>query len=193
MKLPNPSPCLNPALRWRRLPQVAAPSQVRDWLRDAGSLTRRLQQLGRFSVRPTHQQIEPPRPEEMRLLRLRFRQRSLIREVILSVNGEPVVYARSVLPLHSLRGANRVLGHMARRSLGAELFKRPRAERRQIWAARLPGAIVPGGEAAWGRQSLFLKRGHPLLVAEVFLPRLWRCCAGNATPQPGTARHAETT
>ncbi|MCG8437431.1 MAG: hypothetical protein MI751_05065, partial [Pseudomonadales bacterium] len=33
-----------------------------------------------------------------------------------------------------------------------------------------PGQDLP---ACWGRQSRFIKRGAPLLVAEYFLPALW--------------------
>lgn len=166
-----PARLLNPALRWWPLPVIQAPAEVRDWLADGGSLTRRLQRFGAFRVVPQRQMIAVPRAEEAALLGLPGRQHALIREVSLYVNDQPVVFARSVLPLASLGGANRVLGHMARRSLGAELFRAPRAKRAQVWATQ---AVVPGGvEPCWGRQSLFLKRGRPLLVAEFFLPALW--------------------
>src|SRR5690606_32663685 len=145
---------------------------MRDWLADAGSLTRRLQRFGTFRVVPQRQMIAVPRAEEAALLGLPGRQQALIRQVLLYVDGVPVVFARSVLPLASLKGANRVLGHMAKRSLGAELFRAPRAQRAQVWAAQ---AAVPAsaGQTCWGRQSLFIKRGKPLLVAEFFLPALW--------------------
>lgn len=150
---------------------IQAPAEVRDWLADGGSLTRRLQRFGTFRVVPQRQMIAAPHAEEAALLGLPGRQHALIREVLLYVDDVPVVFARSVLPLASLKGANRVLGHMARRSLGAELFRAPRAKRAQVWATQ---AVVPGGvEPCWGRQSLFLKRGKPLLVAEFFLPALW--------------------
>ncbi|MCB1836507.1 MAG: chorismate lyase [Alcanivoracaceae bacterium] len=166
-----PARLLNPALRWWPLPVIQAPAEVRDWLADGGSLTRRLQRFGTFRVVPQRQMIAAPRAEEAALLGLPGRQHALIREVSLYVNDQPVVFARSVLPLASLGGANRVLGHMARRSLGTELFRAPRAKRAQVWATQ---AVVPGGvEPCWGRQSLFLKRGQPLLVAEFFLPALW--------------------
>jgi chorismate lyase len=118
------------------------------------------------------QQVVAPTAAEGRLLGLRARQRALVREVLLLLNGEPVVFARSVLPLASLTGANRVLGHMARRSLGAELFRNPRARRLAVWVAQVPPLRLPLelDQLAWGRQSLFIKRGQPLLVAEVFLP-----------------------
>src|SRR5690606_759093 len=167
-----PARLLNPALRWWPLPVIQAPAEVRDWLADGGSLTRRLQRFGAFRVVPQRQMIAVPRAEEAALLGLPGRQHALIREVSLYVNDQPVVFARSVLPLASLKGANRVLGHMAKRSLGAELFRAPRAQRAQVWATQtqLPDA---GLAACWGRQSLFIKHGQPLLVAELFLPALW--------------------
>lgn len=172
-----PSPVLNDAIRWRDAALVRAPGPVAPWLADPASLTRRLQARGRFAVVPLEQGIRAPRAEEARLLGLRFRQQALIREVLLHLDEVPVVYARSVLPLNSLKGKNRILGHMARRSLGAELFRPPRARRRAVWVAQVPATALPpaaGTRApAWGRQSLFLKRDQPLLVAEIFLPALW--------------------
>ncbi|WP_245932355.1 chorismate--pyruvate lyase family protein [Isoalcanivorax indicus] len=162
--------------RWQPLARVRAPAPMADWLADTGSLTHRLRQLGQFSVLPLRQRIAAPAPQEARLLQQPPRHAALIREVCLHVDGVPVVYARSVLPLTSLTGANRVLGHMARRSLGAELFRRPRARRCAVWAATFPPGALPvaaGDTPVWGRQSLFRKRGKPLLVAEVFLPALW--------------------
>lgn len=174
LKAPDPARWLNPALHWRPLAQLDPPAHVADWLTDAGSLTRRLQRHGRFSVRPVRQGIAIPRRDEAFMLGLAPRRRALIREVLLQLDGEPVVQARSVIPLASLQGANRVLGHMARRSLGSELFRRPAAARPLVWGARVPGALLVDGCDAWGRQSLFIKRGRPLLVAEVFLARHWQ-------------------
>lgn len=171
--------------RWQPLSRVRAPAPVTGWLADAGSLTHRLRKLGDFRVHPLQQRIAPPTAQEARLLGLPPRRAALIREVCLHVDDVPVVYARSVLPLASLRGANRVLGHMARRSLGAELFRRPGAQRCAVWAATFPPETLPvaaGDMPAWGRQSLFRKRGQPLLVAEVFLSALWPLSDRATTP-----------
>lgn len=173
MKPPNPAPWLNPVFRWRPLQHLDPPAPVADWLADAGSLTRRLQRYGRFSVMPRHQRIATPRADEACLLELSPRRYALIREVLLKLDGEPVVQARTVIPLSSLHGANRILGHMARRSLGSELFRPPAAARPMVWGARIPGTLLVDGQPAWGRQSLFLKRGMPLLVSEIFLARHW--------------------
>lgn len=168
------SPFLDADLVWQPLARLSVPSPWADWLADEGSLTQRLQRYGKFSVQPLSQRVARPSSAEAMLLGLPSRQLALIREVLLLLDGQPMVFARSVLPLPSMSGANRVLGHMAGRSLGAELFRLPRARREQVWAAlvsptRLP---VPVAASCWGRQSLFSKRGKPLLVAEVFLPAL---------------------
>ena len=187
----QPSPILPAHCHWQPLGRQPLPPVIGDWIADSGSLTQRLRRHGRFAVRPLRQWIAQPSLTELRLAGQRLRQHALLREVLLTLDGEPVVFARSVLPLRSLHGANRVLGHMARRSLGLELFKPPKAERRAVWVTRLDGEQlpVPGLRGpVWGRASLFEKRGQPCLVAEFFLPALW-ARPGVARPGVATAVH----
>ncbi|WP_101674291.1 chorismate--pyruvate lyase family protein [Alloalcanivorax mobilis] len=167
-----PNTALRADLQWRELDTLTLPPAVRDWLSDPGSLTARLRRHGRFQVRPGASRVGLPEPAERRLLGHSGRRWALIREVILLLDGEPAVEARSVLPLTTLNQANRGLGHMGSRSLGSELYRRPAAERDQVWA-RL-GTTPHGRGPCWGRQSRFLKRGRPLLVAEYFLPGVWQ-------------------
>ena len=162
---------LHPDSLWRPLEQRVLPPVIRVWMADPDSLTRRLKRHGHFSVVPSLHTIAFPRADERQLLALPVRRAALIREVTLHLDGTPVVAARSVLPLTSLAGANRSLGHMGSRSLGLELYNRPVCQRDQVWARLAsPGQNHP---VCWGRQSRFIKRGAPLLVAEYFLPALW--------------------
>ncbi|MDX1803091.1 MAG: chorismate lyase [Alcanivorax sp.] len=162
---------LHPDNLWRPLDQRVLPALLRDWMADPGSLTARLQRHGRFRVAPGYHGINVPDHSEQQLLHLPARQRALIREVTLLLDDTPVVTARSVLPLTSLRGANRILANMGSRSLGSELYRRPQAQRDQVWVRF--GCPPHGNTPCWGRQSRFLKRQRPLLVAEYFLPALW--------------------
>ncbi|MQX52059.1 chorismate--pyruvate lyase family protein [Alcanivorax sediminis] len=165
-----PAP-LHPDSHWRPLEQLVMPVQIRDWMADPDSLTLRLKRHGQFRVIPGFHAMAVPALEERLLLGLPDRQAALIREVTLMLDDTPVVAARSILPITSLRGANRSLGHMGSRSLGLELYKRPLCQRDQVWARLAsPGH---GHPVCWGRQSRFIKRGAPLLVAEYFLPALW--------------------
>lgn len=163
------------AIHWRPLNTVAMPAQSRAWILQQGSLTRALQGLGDFRVRRLQQSYSHPTATEQQLLALPLRRWALIREVLLLVDDQPVAFARSVIPIGSLRGRNRILGHMANRSLGAELFRSPEARRQVVLEAAISPGLLPSGLSeipCYGRQSLFLKRGKPLLVAEIFLPAL---------------------
>ena len=166
-----PNSALRADERWRALRRLTLPPTIRDWLADPGSLTARLRRHGRFRVLHGGSRIAAPAADEKRLLSHTGRRVALIREVTLLLDDEPVVEARSVLPLASLGGANRGLANMGSRSLGSELYRRPPAHRDRVWVRY--GRTPTGQGPAWARQSRFVKRGRPLLVAEYFLPALW--------------------
>lgn len=173
--------------RWRTREQLRAgevPAGLRAWLFDGGSLTRRLVAAsgGAFRVEVQRQDWGHAAIEEARLLGHGARRACRLREVLLLGAGVPWVYARSVLPESSLRGRNRFLRQLRSRPLGALLFQSPDTERRRVDYARLDGRGFPGNESdapVWGRRSVFVFHGQPLLVGEYFLPVL------AATPFPG--------
>lgn len=149
------------------------------WLHDSGSLTARLVALsgGRFRVRITRLAWERPALAEVRALGMRTGEWALVREVVLEGNGTPWVIARSVIPRRTLVGANRRLRHLGSRPLGAFLFRDPTLRREGVTVVRMRLETRDEAEASahpsvWGRRSTFLLRGHPLLVAEYFLPAL---------------------
>jgi len=155
--------------------QLAAPR--RRWLLDDGSLTARLVALdaGAFSVRRLYQGWQVPLPSEQRLLQVPARQRALVREVLLRLDGQAVVFARSVFPISSLNGELAHLRKLQHRSLGAILFRYPGMQRSPFELARLSGHSaymapwVRQEVPAWARRSCFDIRGKRLLVSEVFL------------------------
>jgi chorismate--pyruvate lyase len=156
------------------------------WLSDQGSLTRRLvNRCGRdFRVRVLSQQWVKPRIEEAQLLGISPRQQVLLRQVQLVCAGQVLVYARSIIPLNTLRGKHRRLKYLGDKPLGGYLFANPRLERTQQQLA----TILPRDplfdialsdserdcDCIWGRRSLFRIDGKPLLVSEFFLPELVR-------------------
>lgn len=161
------------ALRW--LP-AACPRQMpghwRPWLEDQGSLTQRLTRAanGEFSVRVLSQHWSCPSADEARALNMPVRQIALIREVeLLGRNGEPWVYARSVLPASTLTGRERRLRLLGSRSLGSLMFRDPSLSRSPLVSARLHDEQ---GQTYWARRSVFRLHNKPLLVCEVFLPAM---------------------
>ncbi|AMO58694.1 chorismate--pyruvate lyase family protein [Endozoicomonas montiporae] len=154
------------------------PEPYRTWLLDSGSLTQRLKSMctKEFRVRVLkHEWGIPPRSEQD-FLGCNHEMAS-IRQVLLMVDDQPRVFARSVLPATSLTGANRELLELGDRPLGEFLFKQPSLERGPIEIDRLSASQFNDyldkpyqKEQSWGRRSLFLLNGKAISVCEFFLP-----------------------
>jgi chorismate--pyruvate lyase len=160
------------------------PDHVYAWLKDPASLTRRVTDAcsGKFRVEVKFQGWAGALSSETRLLRLGLREACLVREVELLCNDEPQVFARTLMPVSSLRGAARQLSHLRNKPLGKVLFANPRTRRKTVQIARiLPqhklfhsavSHLDEMPEELWGRRTLFLYVGKPILVNEIFLPTL---------------------
>jgi chorismate--pyruvate lyase len=176
--VPHASPAtLTP--QWSTLTPSAADSLTCDWLFDHGSLTRRLTQLSadHFSVTPLYEDWEVLREEECRTLGLPIGSLGWVREVYLRGHGEPWVFARSVAGHQALLDGGMALDELGSRSLGELLFCDRAFERQPIEICHYPMAWLPTEQAVeglWGRRSRFDRDALRVLVAEVFLPALWR-------------------
>jgi len=162
---------------------------LRLWLRAPGSLSRRIAALGdRFEVQTLRQ-------GPARLLPIESHDvgatRSWVREVMLKLDGEPLVWARSVTPRDALAGPWRALRGLGQRPLADLLFADRRVHRTPLRREKLPrgGALqrrlarqweaatgnTPPRGMVWGRSSVFRRRrGPPLRVMEAFVPSLAR-------------------
>lgn len=169
-------------LSWQPLP-TCGDALLRRWLIDRGSLTRRIQlRCAAFRLDVLSQEMARARPDEAPVIGLKAGVRCLEREVTLNCGSRAVVFAHSVAPLPTLKGAWHMLGGLGTRPLGAALFADPCVRRhplryRQLSArhalyhraARFAGALPA---TLWARRSLFVLDRAPLLVTEVFLPAI---------------------
>lgn len=155
--------------------------QYRHWLKDQGSLTRKIQlRCNAFSVRRVRLSQGHASRDEAKLLGLQPRTRALLREVYLYCNEHPLVFAHSVLPLPGLRGPWRALSVLGNKPLGAALFANPMVKRTPLAFKKLSPrddlfiracAMLPfTPKNLWARRSIFNLKGSPILVTEVFLP-----------------------
>ncbi len=153
----------------------------RHWLTDRGSLTRRLQQAcPAFRVLRLRQAPGRPNLDECAVLNLLPGRQAVIREVLLLNADAPLVFAHSVIPLHSLTGPWAGLAGLGNRPLGAALFTNPRIRRLALQYRHLDRRHPLYRAAAvhlstpprtlWARRSSFALANHPILVTEVFLP-----------------------
>ena len=156
------------------------------WLSDQGSLTKRLRDRcgDHFSVRVLNQQWLKPGIDEARLLQIPGRQTVLLRQVQLLCGSQVLVYARSIIPLDTLRGRHRRLKHLRDKPLGGYLFANLTLQRKQLRLASIarndPLFRIALSHSAqdcpciWGRRSLFTLDRKSLLVSEFFLPELFQ-------------------
>ena len=153
-------------------------------IRPCSSLTQRLQQTcgGGFGVEVVSQRMEPPMLSEAQAMQRPPQELALVRQVRLMCDGEPWVFARTVIPLPSLHGRLRQLALLGNRPLGAVLFADPTMKRSDIEVACVGQnkrlyhmamqGVAGGVSEIWGRRSVFTLHSRPLLVSEFFLPPL---------------------
>lgn len=173
---------------WQPLRQVRRqqiPSSLRAWILDPHSLTQRLRErYGQsFRVDLQAQGIGHPLLDERRRLDMRTGLNGLVRQVYLYGEGRPVVFARTMIPLTSLRGELRRLTRLGTRPLGEFLFTRLASTRAGVELAAIPpghplhrkvcAETTHTRETLWARRSLFIVDAKPLLVLELFLPTLY--------------------
>ncbi len=173
-------------LRWCRKKHCLTSSleaQIKSWLFDRGSLTARLINhcQGKFSVEVISVKRATPTPDEIAALGMRPRSQALIRQVLLYCDNRPVVYARTIIPVSSLRGALRGLALLGNRPLGAVLFSDKSMQRKPMEITHLDAEHAcykwtqsKSLEPIWGRRSVFILKNKQLLVSEFFLPELFR-------------------
>lgn len=168
-------------LRWLKNPMLSA--VYRKWLIDTNSLTARLQlRYSQFAVKPITLKYAKPIAHEATLLCIPAHKTALIREVLLLGDNQPVVFAHSVLPRTSLRGAWKGLGRLGNKPLGAMLFANPKVKRTPLEYKKLPRQhpismrvaehMQTSPKALWARRSVFSLNCAKILVTEVFLEEL---------------------
>ncbi|WP_150112023.1 chorismate--pyruvate lyase family protein [Marinospirillum insulare] len=139
----------------------------RSWLQEKGSLTLRLKSHAQqdFKVSVLSEKVILAPANEVALLGC-IKQRAWVREVLLEVDGEPWVFARSVLPLNTQGGLRRRLTQVGNTALGQVLFSDPLIKRGPFVFCAPNQLSTP---SLWGRASCFYAKNLRLLVAEHFL------------------------
>jgi chorismate--pyruvate lyase len=158
------------------------PLELDAWLKERGSLTKRLRQVygKHLAVQLLFHHWKPAFAEECEQLKVPHHRYHLIREVLLHIDQTPLVLARTILPEQTIRIAHRNLSHLGTRPLGEVIFAYPDLELRQrhfclslpeIWSSKVH-CNYPVQQPIWGRRTLYAIHNQPLLVSELFLPAM---------------------
>ena len=146
------------------------PSLMRPWLCDQGSLTAALKNIadGTFEVQVIAQKIALPFWHEQRKLGRAQHLAAMVREVNLCIHGQPVVFARSVIPLSLAKQGGGGLARLGQTPLGHLLFKsgQIRISRREFLEYQNDFSRV------YARRTPYEYLGESILVTECFLPSI---------------------
>lgn len=174
-------------IRTRWIKQPMHSGAYRTWLIDRGSLTQRLQAKSQhFNVRALRLNRTKPQIDEAKILKIPQHQLALLREVLLLDQEQPLVFAHSVLPDKSMRGAWLGLSRLGNKPLGAALFSDPQVTRTPLQYKKINRQHALYRQAIkyletppltlWARRSVFQLNSafnrHVIMVTEVFLPNI---------------------
>ncbi len=156
------------------------PAEVKSWIYEAGSLTRRLRCFygKQLQVSLLFHQWQPAFPDECRQLHIPHHRYQLVREVLLHAEQTPLILARTILPEKTIKIAKRNLSHLGTRPLGEVIFSYPNLERQQLEITRIKPQLwseplkqqINIVDEIWGRRTVYSIQHQPLLVSEFFLP-----------------------
>lgn len=170
-------------LRWcRSLEDLRLPTApaAAAWLAEPGLLTERLRACcrGRQGLVVVSEREAPLAVAESTLLQAPGNS-AFVREIELTCDGRPWVFAQSLIPLATL-ARHGWLSRLGETALGERLAAAPEMKRGPLEFARLtPGVALfhralrhsaEPPEELWARRSWYALDGARLLVQEVFLP-----------------------
>lgn len=176
------SQCLPRRANYQMSPSI--PVSIQSWLTLPGSLTRHLKQhFHHFRVKVIFEGWVRPLRREANILQIAPHQQAWLRSVLLYGDECACVYARTIIPAHTMHILGYKIRHLATRSLGEFLFCHPRMQRGPFHTLKLSAAqqarVIPNlrgrgselrrADDLWGRGSVFNIGEHPLLVSEYFL------------------------
>lgn len=190
-----------PSARWSpHMNGIGASAEMRAWLSDRSSLTKKLMMRSqRFRVQRLRQANGLCLRDECGAVGLPRRLMVREREVILRCDEQPVVFAHTVMPLSSNAADWPFFSTLGERSLGTTLFGDPKVERGELEYATLHSShpLVRRAMKATGRhyeqfplfarRCLFKRNKGLLLVTEVFLPGICTLHALQAKAKPSCA------
>ncbi|MEK1838504.1 chorismate--pyruvate lyase family protein [Pseudomonas sp. NPDC089918] len=167
---------------WSSRPLSELTDPEHHWLFLPGALTPRLKAMGSYSIEVVEQSHGPLNPDEAEALNVSAASTGWVREVVMKLDGEPCVTARSLTSVPALSADWSELNEYGGRPLAEILYTSAQTLREPFQCALLsPGAplaalsyrFAPHAKRLLARRSRFTRNGSALLVSECFLPAFW--------------------
>ena len=138
--------------------------EILSWLNEPGSITSRIKSFSNFKLK-----LLKDGPGEVDIidddLIISNYKENNIREVILLSDEEPLIYAKSIIPLETIRLGLGILGNLKENPLGDILFSNPEIKKKYMLFAKFES----NKRIFYGRKGIYTVKGYPFSVCEIFL------------------------
>ena len=138
--------------------------EILSWLNESGSITSRIKSFSDFKLKLLRDSPGEVDAAVDDLIISNYKENN-IREVLLYSDEEPLIYAKSIIPLETIRLGLGVLGNLKENPLGDILFSNPEIKKEYMLFARFES----NEKIFYGRKGIYSVKGFPFSVCEIFL------------------------
>ena len=129
-------------------------NEILSWLNEPGSITSRIKSFSDFKLKLLRDGPGEVDASEDDLIISNYRENN-IREVLLYSNEEPLIYAKSIIPLETIRLGLGVLGNLKENPLGDILFSNPEIKKKYMLFAKFES----NKKIFYGRKGIYTVKG----------------------------------
>ena len=138
--------------------------EILSWLSESGSITSRIKSFSNFRLKLLRDGPGEVDIIDDDLIISNYKENN-IREVILLSDEEPLIYAKSILPLETIRLGLGALGNLKENPLGDILFSNPEIKKKYMLFAKFES----NKRIFYGRKGIYTVKDYPFSVCEIFL------------------------
>ncbi len=138
--------------------------EILSWLNESGSITSRIKSFSNFRLKLLRDGPGEVNAAEDDLIITNYKENN-IREVVLFSDEQPFIYAKSILPLETIRLGLDALGNLKENPLGDILFSNPEIKKKYMLFAKFES----NKRIFYGRKGIYTVKGYPFSVCEIFL------------------------
>ena len=138
--------------------------EILSWLNESGSITSRIKSFSDFKLKLLRDSPGEVDAAVDDLIISNYKENN-IREVLLYSDEEPLIYAKSIIPLETIRLGLDVLGNLKENPLGDILFSNPEIKKEYMLFSK----FELNKKIFYGRKGIYTVKGFPFSVCEIFL------------------------
>ena len=155
---------ISPWISFEKMTILLANENIKSWLIEKGPITKRIKSEESFKLNLIKDEISVVDDSEKKFLG-ETSDKIKVREVILMGNNIPRVYAKSLIPIRTIKNGFSKLGELGTKPLGDILFEKEIFKKTDVVYAQFQDK----DSIFWGRKTKYIVKNMPLSVMEVFL------------------------